>query len=238
MRIDGVGDMGKIWLAEWGEQSLWRRMWAKKRRIGETAVGDEVWLLEVPFARENKRTGRWLAARLKRIERIERRRQKRGEKWRLGLPCDLAEVVGDRYPQVLAAGRSLMCREFVRRLAKKHGGLVGREVGVLGLDENWQGELVRELLRCGAQVAVQGAYAERLAAELWRGGVALPVVSARKIAEVCEIMVVLPGRGMVQAAEFAGQREVFAEPPVFVAGRFVGEYAFNMFPAGMAAAMV
>lgn len=224
-------------MAEFGEVRRWRRFWPRRRCVGHLPCGDEVWRLEVPYAAGDERVGRWLAKWLRRLEW-------RGGKClgvecngvRFGLPLALAEQVGREYPQVLAAARRAVCEEFVRRVAGRPGGVQGQDVGVQGLNAAWQAEVADGLFGAGARVAVQGGYAGRLAAQYWRSGVALPVVSVRKMWEVCDVVVVMPGAGGVPP-KCAARAVYFGEVPVFVAGEFQGEYAFNMFPAGVAVAL-
>lgn len=226
--------MDKILLVDWADskdgRGIWRRLLPRKHCVGVTAGGAEVWLLEVPFTEADERGVLWLKRRLRRLEKSAD-----GEPLHLGLPLGLAEKMESAYPNVLAAGRALACREVARRLERQSGGLLGAEVGVLGLDEEWQAALVRELIARGARVAVSGGYARHLAAGYWREGVALPVLSERKLVESCDCVIVMRGYGRMR---LGGKLVFFAEPQVFVEGRFVGKYAFGMFPAGMAAAVM
>lgn len=226
--------MVKVWLADYAEVKWWRRFWPERCVVGQTAAGDEVWLLKVPFAPEDEQVVRWLA---RCVGRLLQREKKHGVVARLGLPLVLAELLAAEQPEVLAAGRRLACREFAARLVSKLPDEM--EVGVWGVCEAWQGELVRQLLAAGVRVAVAGPLAARLAAECWRGGVALPVISGRKLLEVCDVVVAMPGAENRQLPnERVGQRVVaFGEGMVWVPGRFGGEFAFNMFPCGMAAAL-
>lgn len=197
--------------------------------VGEIS-DSEVRLLEIPYAQGDKRAFAWLRKRLRRLER----REIANGGLRLGLPLDLAVRLSDDFPDVLAAGRRLACCETVRRLERQLGGLIGAEVGISGLDERWQCELVDKLCECGARVTVNGGFAERLAAEYWQRGVALPILSVRKMLEVCDRVIVMRDIGLGrQCAKVV----VFAEPSVFVEGHFAGRFCFGMFPAGMAAAI-
>lgn len=225
------GWMRLVWLADYARAPRWwHRFWPRRRLVGRTAAGADVWLLELPFAPGDERVRRWAGRALRRIERRER-----GE-FRLGMRLALAEVLAAEYPEVLAAGRKLACREFAARLVP--GLPDAAEVGVLGLAAPWQGDLVRQLMAAGVRVAVAGPCAAALAEECWRAGVALPVTSARKLLEVCDVVVLLPGREGELAAGRVGQRVIaWREPMVWVPGRFCGEFGFNMFPCGMAAAL-
>lgn len=216
--------MGKVWLARCVPGGRLRRIWPRRYRLGRLAGGDgdEVWLLEVPLAPGDERLVRWLTRRLRKIERRE-------GGLRLGMPLDLAELMAGVYPDVLAAARRLACREWVRQLAVQHDLCAGL-VGLLGLDEAWQDELAAELLARGAELALCGGRAGGLAEKYWRQGLALPVLSARKLVEVCDTVLVL--REGVAVRESA-RVVVWREPRVFVPGEFRDG---NLFCAGEAQA--
>lgn len=233
--------MAKIWLADFtaavptGWRGIWRRLCPRRLRVGETAAGDDVWLLEIPWAAAEfgklpgQKQKRWLQKRLVRLAA--------GETLRLGLPLNLAEMLADVYPQELAAARSLAAKEFVRRLAKERGGLAGLAVGLPGLSEAWQGALVDELLAAGARPALQGVQAGAIAAAWWQRGVALPVISARRLLQTSDIVILLKP-GLLPGAKANPRLAAFREPQVYVPGKFGGKYAFNMFPAGLAAILL
>lgn len=233
---NGLRALGKVWLVDYGGERGWRRLWRRflprRRQVGTLPDGTAVWLLEAPWSQRDwgERATRWLTRRLQRLERAERQA---GGEFRLGLPLALAGELAAVYPEVLAAGRLLAARALVQKLPS----LKGREVGLLGLNEAWQGFLAGELLNAGARVALAGGFAERLAAEYWRQGVALPVLSARKLLQSCETVILLKDSGA--AEKLRNERLVpFREQQVFVSGRFSGRFQFGMFPAGMAAAML
>ena len=235
--------MANIWLADHcnGREAgrlaaFWRRLFPRRWQVGALPGGEAVWLLEVPFAADewNERAARWLARRLRRLAKRERRG---GGEFCLGLPLGLAERMAAEYPEVLAAGRLLSCRVLVEKLAARYGSLRGREVGLLGIGEAWQGFVAAELMRGGARVAASGTYAEQLAAEYWRQGVALPVLSARKLLQSCDTVILFRDLLPPGAEKLHNERLVpFVEPLVYVPGKFSGRFAFGMFPAGMAAA--
>lgn len=233
--------MAKIWLADYAaEPGFWcflRRRFPLCRQIGELSDGTEVWLLEVPWGRDNAppKIRKWLLRRLRRLQQAERRA---GGDFRLGLPLNLAEKLAADYPEVLAAARLLSAQVLVQKAAVRQGGFAGREVGLLGVSEEWQAALVEELLQAGARVAVCGVYADRLAAAYWRRGVALPVLSARKLLQSCQTVILLRGAAALPAAGLReGRLIAFCEQQVFVEGKFSGRFAFGMFAAGMAAAL-
>ena len=234
--------MAEIWLADFaaapprGWRAVWRRWRPRRLHIGETAAGESVRLLELPWAEAEfallaaKKRRRWL---LRHIKSLRRPR----EELRLGLPLALAELLAAAYPAELAAARRLAVGEFVRRLAGERGGPAGLAVGVLALDEAWQEEFAAALLAAGARPALQGALAADIAAKWWAKGVALPVLSARRLLQSSDI-VLLPRAGLLPGEARPPRLAAFSEPLVYVPGRFGGKYAFNMFPAGLAAALL
>ena len=237
--------MTRIWLADFaaappaGWRGLWRRIFPRRRQLGETAAGDDVWLLEIPWAAESfaslplQRQRHWLVKYLTKLATSG----VAGEKLRLGLPLALAETLADVYPRELAAAQNLADKEFVRRLAKERGGLNGLAVGLPGLSEAWQSALVDELLAAGARPALQGAQAGAIAAAWWQKGVALPVISARRLLQTSDIVILLK-RGLLSVTSSNPRLAVFREPMVYVPGKFSSKYAFNMFPAGLAAILL
>lgn len=234
MRKKGLMRLACVWLADFavsGRQRWWHRLWPKRYKLGVLADGREVWLLEIPWEAGDKAAAGWLKRRLGRLQK------QNGEAFKLGMPIEMAALVADKYPAVLRDGRRLCCCELVRRLIKQRGSVQGCEVGLLGLNEEWQADMVAELLAAGVRVAVNGAYADRLAAAYWRQGVALPVVSGRKLLKSCDIVYLLQGGADVVPPGLRGRVVPFAEPKVYVAGHFGGQYRYGMFAAGLAAAL-
>ena len=207
--------------------------------MGENERKEAVWLLELPWTRQEWRAlagdkgRRWL---LKNLRRLGKREGRLGEDWRLGLPLLLAETVGAEYPQVLAAARRVACREWLRLVEQKLGLVAGQQVGILGLDAPWQEDLVADLLGRGCRVALYGELAGRTAENWWRQGVALPELSPRKMLSDCDAVLLLRP-GIWQGGGDSGRLAVWREATVWVTGRFSGRYGFGMMAAGLAAAV-
>lgn len=236
--------LAKVWLVDFAAESCvwykqwWRRRFPRRMKVGENERQEAVWLLELPWTRQEwavlpEAKGRkWLLKNLRRLGKAEGRL---GEDWRLGLPLLLAETVGAEYPQVLAAARRVACREWLRQTEQKLGLIPGRQVGILGLDAAWQEDLVTDLLGRGCRVALYGEWAKRAAEKWWRQGVALPELSARRMLSDCEAVLLLRTE-IWQGGEDKGRLAVWREPLVWVPGRFGGRYSFGMMAAGNAAA--
>lgn len=247
---NGLIAVARIWLADWAagekQNGFWRRFWPRRILLGNLPQGDEVWLLEIPHGLEERAVEGWLKKQLRRIERQEQKRLKKHKsgsgEFRLGLPLALAERLERAYPDVLIRGRRLACLELIRKAKLERGGLFGAEVGLLNVSEVWQRKLADELLAAGAKIALSGSYAKRMAAEYWEEGQAVPVLSQRRLLQNCDLVLVLPGatlaKGVPENLLKSGRIIRFAEPQVFVEGHFCGRFAFGMFAAGMAAAML
>jgi hypothetical protein len=164
------------------------------------------------------------------------------------------EFERDLPPQVID-GRELAARVFVWSVVRsvgrsdgrsddkkmqQSGGVKGREIALLGVayGEGWQRYFVEELLVLGAQPVLSGSGAAALAEWFWRRrGIAVPVLGARKAIRSCDALILLASC-QAGAAEFNRKVFVFREPLVHVRGRFAGRFAFGMFPAGLAAALL
>jgi hypothetical protein len=245
----------KVWLVGYARRlpKVWQRVqrqiflqfFPKRRFVGELENGESVGFLELPwteseFRRQDKA---WQRKKLRLALRI----LLKAEACRIGLPLALYEELEGELPPQVVDGRESAARAFVRQVDKKmsgRGGVNGRQVALLGVEQGAEGQeflqkiVIEELLSRGAQPVLSGSGAAAQAEWYWRNrGIALPVLGARKAIRSSSVLILLTS-GQAEISKLNGKLFVFREPMVHVPGRFSGEFAFGMFPAGSAAALL
>lgn len=153
-----------------------------------------------------------------------------------GLPMHWRLILSGNNILDIPCGKELALTKTIERLAMLSGGLRGKKVAVLGVDDRFAKQAVDKLLELDSDVMLTGVKARSLADWYYRNyGLAIPVFRTEKACEAADCVLSLAGAA---PRKYEDRTVVYGDFPVRIEGEWQEPFGSGKFPCGLAAALL
>ena len=153
-----------------------------------------------------------------------------------GLPMHWRLILSGNNIIDIPCGKELALERTLEKLAAAVGGLCGKKVAVLGVDDRFSKQAVDKLLAADCDVMLTGIKARSLADWYYRNyGLAIPVFRTDKACEAADCVLSLAG---AVPQKYESCSAVYGDSKVRIAGTWQAPFADGKFPCGLAAALL
>lgn len=153
-----------------------------------------------------------------------------------GLPMHWRLILSGNNIIDIPCGKELALTRTIEDLAAAAGGLAGRKVAVLGVDDRFSKQAVDKLLAADCDVMLTGVKARSLADWYYRNyGLAIPVFRTEKACEAADCVLSLAG---AVPQKYEKQSVIYGDSRVRIAGEWQQPFADGRFSCGLAAALL